>query len=97
MISRISGTGAGGLAGYGLGAFPSRDTAAQARLKVATAQGPAADKGVSAAPDEGVDRADLTRSISSASLISRVYDASGLSGNLTRAQHVQAGEIDTRR
>ena len=97
MISRISDTGANGLLGYELGAFPSRDAAVRARLRVATAQGPPVHKAVSAAPDDGDDEADLTRRISSTSMLRRIYDASGLSRSLTQAQHVQAGEIDTRR
>jgi len=97
MISRVSDTDAGGLLGYGFRSFPSRDAAVQARLNAATAQNPPVGKAAAAPADvdiEGIERLD---ELPSTSLIARVYDSSGLSGNLTQTQHVQAGEIDTRR
>ena len=96
MISRVSGTDAGGLLGYGLRSFPSRDAAAQARLTVATAQNPPVGR-IKAASETDVDEVDLLAKLPSTSITGRVYDSSGLSGSLTQTQHVQAGEIDTRR
>ena len=97
MISRVSDTDAGGLLGYGFRSFPSRDAAVRARLNAATAQNPPVRKAEAAPADmdiEGIERLDT---LPSTSIIGRVYDSSGLSGDLTETQHAQAGEIDTRR
>lgn len=95
MVSGISSNG-GGFGSYEFRSLRWAETGNAARSQRYIDLAPPAS--VSAAePDErsaGVDR--IACAVTNA-LISRIYDAAGLSQSLTQEQHIQAGEIDTRR
>lgn len=95
MVSGISSNG-GGFGNYEFRSLTQAETGSAARAQKQVGLAPPTS--VSAAePDEGSAGVDRIASVVANALVSRIYDAAGLSRSLTQKQHIQAGEIDTRR
>lgn len=94
MISGISSDGSGGLRGYSFRALAQlhADDSRRAQMAVDPPTGVARTES-----DEPASEVDPIASVVANALVSRIYDSAGLSNSLTREQHIQAGEIDTRR
>jgi len=96
MISGIASNGGGGVGNYAFRSLTRAETADTTRRHRGLDLAPPA--GVTPAePDEASAGVDRIGSVVGNALVGRIYDAAGLSRSLTEEQHIQAGEIDTRR
>ena len=94
MIAGISSDGSGGARNTSFQSLSQSHVADSRRARITVAPPTGVAPTVS---DEAPSEIDSIASVVTNALVSRIYDAAGLSSSLTRAQHIQAGEIDTRR